>query len=255
MNSPQQKKTSRLRLVFWLFPILLAGPLWMSLFGSINLNTNWRAASHKSAGIVDTGKYPDQARVLVFAARAFSWRGAFAVHTWIATRKAGEQQFTVYQVVGWRAWMGNSAVVIEQAAPDREWFGNKPKILTDIHGPAAGKAIERLAKAVASYRYPRNYWLWPGPNSNSFTAYLLRRTPELEVALPTTAIGKDFLIDSLFWGPTPSNTGYQLSLFGVLGITLAREEGFEANIFGLVFGLNVIQRSITIPGVGSLSWS
>jgi len=254
MGRPKRRTKTRFRFLSWLLILLLAGPVWMLTFGSVNLSSNWRTASHKSAGLIDTSNFPHQARVLVFAARAFSWRGAFAVHTWVAIRKADNDQFTVYQVVGWRAWMGRSAIVIEQAAPDREWFGNKPTILADIHGQAADKAIEHIAMAVAKYPYPRNYWLWPGPNSNTFTAYLLRNTPELTVALPGNALGKDFLINTRFWGPTPSNSGYQLSLFGIFGLMLAREEGFEINILGLVFGLNWQQQALTIPGIGSLSW-
>ncbi len=254
MISPRKSHKHRFILVFWLLLLMLAGPLWMLLFGPINLHANWRTASQKSAGIVDTNKYPKQSRVLVFAGRAFSWRGAFAVHTWIAIRKAGNQQFTVYQVVGWRAWMGRSAIVIEQAAPDREWYGNKPFVLADIHGPLADQAIEHLTRAVAKYPYPRKYWLWPGPNSNSFTAYLLRQTPELTAALPATALGKDYLINNHFWAPTPSNSGYQLSFFGIFGLTLARKEGFEINIMGLVIGLNWQQKALTIPGIGAISW-
>jgi len=255
MNRQKKTNTFRLKALLWVLVLLFAGPAWMLAFGSLNLDSNWRTASHTSAGIVNISSYPRQARVLVLSARAFSWRGAFAVHTWIAIRKPNNRQFTVYQVVGWRAWMGGSAIVIEQAAPDRAWYGNKPTILADIRGPSADQAIEHLTRAVAKYPYPHKYWLWPGPNSNSFTAYLLRQTPELAVALPATALGKDYLINSYFWAPTPSNSGYQFSLFGIFGLTLAREEGFEINILGLVIGYNWLQKALMIPGIGYLSWA
>jgi hypothetical protein len=34
--------------------------------------------------------------------------------------------------------------------------------------------------------------MWPGPNSNTFTAAVLRAVPELAILLPPNAIGKDF---------------------------------------------------------------
>ena len=37
-----------------------------------------------------------------------------------------------------------------------------------------------------------DYRIWPGPNSNSFTAAILRAVPELGVSLPANAIGRDY---------------------------------------------------------------
>jgi hypothetical protein len=35
--------------------------------------------------------------------------------------------------------------------------------------------------------------MWPGPNSNSFTAWVGLEVPELELNLPFSAIGKDWM--------------------------------------------------------------
>ena len=43
------------------------------------------------------------------------------------------------------------------------------------------------------YPYANTYSLWPGPNSNTFTAWIARAVPELETDLPATAIGKDYI--------------------------------------------------------------
>jgi len=48
----------------------------------------------------------------------------------------------------------------------------------------------------------------------------------------------------------PSNTGYQLSIGGLLGITLARDEGLELNLLGLVAGIDFRHPALKLPGIG-----
>ncbi|MDX1377102.1 MAG: DUF3750 domain-containing protein, partial [Burkholderiales bacterium] len=62
--------------------------------------SDWRSASREPVGLApDPAKTP-QAVVQVYAARTWGWRGAFGVHTWIATKRANAQAFTVHEVVG-----------------------------------------------------------------------------------------------------------------------------------------------------------
>ena len=44
-----------------------------------------------------------EAIVQVYASRTFGWRGAFAVHTWVAAKPAGADRYTRYEVIGWRS--------------------------------------------------------------------------------------------------------------------------------------------------------
>jgi hypothetical protein len=105
--------------------------------------------------------------------------------------------------------------------------------------------------AIESYPYADKYVMWPGPNSNTFTAYVGRQVPELKLDLPSTAIGKDYLGDNLI-DITPGGSGYQFSLFGLLGLSLAVEEGVELNILGLNFGINPLKLQMKLPGVGTI---
>ena len=98
---------------------------------------------------------------------------------------------------------------------------------------------------------PREYRVWPGPNSNTFTAFVLRDVPELRVDLPATAIGKDYLGNRLI-AEAPSGTGIQLSVLGLVGVMAAIEEGLEINLFGLTFGIDPLQFSLKLPFVGRL---
>ena len=203
-----------LRRIVLYIVLLLMGPLFVVVAGEVDIGGDWQTASRQSAGIAPNPKTNAEAIVQVYAARAFSWRGIFAVHTWIATKSKNAKRYTIHQVMGWRARHGGAAISSSLGIPDRYWFGNRPKILADLRGPKATTAIEKISGLIEQYPYNYKYTLWPGPNSNTFVAYLSRHLPELKVDLPPTAIGKDYLDNGKLIAPSPSNTGYQVSLFG-----------------------------------------
>src|SRR5262245_54943807 len=103
------------RIVVWLFigfALLITGPLMVLAFGPATLGADWRTATHNS-----TGQAPDpgthlEAVVQVYAGRAFSWRGAFGVHTWLAAKPAGADRYTRYEVIGWNLRGGFSTVSV-----------------------------------------------------------------------------------------------------------------------------------------------
>jgi hypothetical protein len=234
---------------------LLAGPILAVSCGNVNIDRDWRTADRSSAGMAPDPHSEQQAVVQVYAARAFNWRGALGVHTWIAAKPRGGEYYTVHQVMGWRKYHDLPVVISTPDIPDRLWYGARPELLVDLRGRQAAEAIPRIEAAVASYPFEREYSLWPGPNSNTFTAHVGREVPELSMDLPTTAIGKDFLTNGSILESAPSGTGGQLSLYGLLGITVAREEGLELNILALNFGIDVLRPAIKLPGVGRIGMS
>ena len=62
---------------------LLAGPLLAVSCGDVSMGQDWRTADRSSAGIAPDPRNTPEAVVQVYAARAFNWRGALAVHTWV----------------------------------------------------------------------------------------------------------------------------------------------------------------------------
>jgi hypothetical protein len=121
-----------------------------------------------------------------------------------------------------------------------------------LRGEAAAAAIPKIIGAVTSYPYANEYNVWPGPNSNTFVAHIGRQVPELRMDLPATAIGKDFPINGSLVDRTPSGTGYQFSMLGLLGVSMAREEGVEFNLLGLNFGIDFIKPAFKLPFIGRL---
>jgi hypothetical protein len=246
------RKTSRLLLWFVvILTLLLVGPLLTLAFGRVSVHGDWRTASHRPTGLAPDPSVTPEAVVQVYASRAFGWRGAFADHMWFAVKPAGAAHYTRYEVIGWYGGGGRSVVAVsDQRPPDAEWYGKPPRLVREVRGRDADAVIARLPQAVASYPYPNTYSAWPGPNSNTFVAHLGREIPELRLALPSTAIGKDYLGNGQIFAHTPSGTGYQLSLGGVVGVIAAGEEGLEVNVFGLVIGIDVRNLALKVPGIG-----
>jgi hypothetical protein len=212
---------------------------------------DWRTASREPVGLAPDPATTPEAVVQVYGARALRWRGYFGVHTWIAVKPAGAPTYTVYEVIGWRLRWSDAALAVHQRAPDGRWFGNEPELLAERRGEGVDALIERIARATRDYPYSGEYRLWPGPNSNTFTAWIARAVPELGLDLPPTAIGKDFLGDRVV-GRAPSGSGVQLSLYGLLGVLASDVEGLEVNVLGFIFGVNPFSPSLKLPMVGRL---
>jgi hypothetical protein len=237
-------------LITVLFVILLfAGPLGWSYLTYKPPARHWYAASHAA-----TGLSPDttDAVLQVFVAPTFGWRGAFAVHSWLAIKPAGTAVYDRIEVIGWGVSNGTPAIRQSQGNPDGLWFGSKPKAVLDLRGAEAARLIHDVRAAIASYPYPKSYRVWPGPNSNTFTAHIAREVPELGLSLPVTAVGKDFLTHERLFAQSPSGTGWQVSVQGLAGVTVGLKEGVELNLLGFSAGLAVWPPALKLPGVGHI---
>jgi hypothetical protein len=120
-------------------------------------------------------------------------------------------------------------------------------------GSRGGRPHSKGQAAIAAYSYTHfgDYRIWPGPNSNTFTATVLRAVPELETTLPSNAVGKDFR-PYPYVGLTDSGTGVEASLWGLLGVKLGWIEGVEINVLGLVAGLDLRHPGLKLPGFGRI---
>ena len=236
-----------------LFLLLLLGPISVLLSGDLNLDTHWSEANNISSGQAPLPDDEPAALVQIYGARAYNWRGAFGIHTWIATKRRNATYYTVYQVIGWTLYYGRSVVTINHVeTPDFAWFNSQPELLKEHRGYGVEALIDRIEAAVAAYPYPYQYRVWPGPNSNSFIAFVAREVPELGLDLPPTAIGKDYLTGGHLIARMPSGTGWQISLLGLLGVGFGWEEGIELNVLGLAAGVDLNDLTLRLPGIGRL---
>lgn len=236
----------------WSIPPLLFGLAYLDRVESGPVG-DWRSASRAAVGLAPDPATTREPVVQVYAARTVRWRGYFGVHTWVAIKPRDASAYTVYEVNGWRLRRSGSAVSVDHRSPDSRWFGERPDLLAELRGDGVDGVIARIEAAVESYPYADTYHVWPGPNSNTFVAHLLRAAPELRADLPAHAIGKDYLGPS-FVARAPSGTGVQANVFGVLGVLGGVEEGVELNVLGLTFGVDPLDLSLKLPMAGRVGW-
>jgi hypothetical protein len=211
---------------------------------------SYKDAARNSAGIATPASEQKEDIFQIYTARAFSWRGNFAIHPWVAWKKSDDKSYTIAHVTGWRVQRGLPAVTVREDLPDRLWFDSVPEILDEHKGEKARRIIEHVESLIEKYPHRDTYTLYPGPNSNTFVAYLIRHTPELKIELPANAIGKDYLGQTTFGALSPSGQGVQLSAWGLLGLTLGLNEGIEVNVLGLNFGVDFWTPALKLPFVG-----
>jgi len=221
-----------------------------ALYALSNAPRSYRDADWSSTGMLPLASASKPARVIVFTGTTGAWKGIFSVHSWVVFKRANDTDWTRYDVVGW----GNP-LRTNNWPPDGRWYGNTPVIIADVSGAEAEKIIPRIETVAKSYAYAGagDYRMWPGPNSNSFTAAVLRAVPELGVTLPPNAVGRDFR-DGFYAGRTDSGTGFELNLNGYAGIKLGWVEGIEVNLLGLVAGLDLQHPALKLPGFGRVGF-
>ena len=216
-------------------------------------NDNWRTASRQSAGIApDPRENAEIAIVQVYSAPTVGWRGFFAEHPWIIFKRRGETAYTRYDVIGWRS---PNVVQRNYAVPDGRWYGAIPTLRVDHRGASAEDMIEDIERAIRSYPYANTYRSYPGPNSNTFLAHIGREVPALKLDLPANAIGKDYRPIDRPVGLSPTGSGVQASLLGLLGLSIGLQEGIEANLLGLNFGIDFNRLALRLPFIGRLGAS
>jgi hypothetical protein len=232
--------------VFTLFLLPVAARA--AFFAFEDRPTSFRTADWSSTGTLPAATADPQARIVVYSGRTGGLKGVVAVHSWIVFKRPNATTWNRYDVVGW----GNP-VRRNGWPPDGRWYGTAPTIVADVKGAEAETLIPKIEESVRDYKFSQygDYRMWPGPNSNTFVATVLRAVPELQATLPPHAIGRDFR-PLPYAGWTDSGTGIELNLWGLLGFKAAWVEGLEINILGLVAGLDVRQFGIKLPAFGQI---
>lgn len=134
------------------------------------------------------------------------WPLSLAVHTWFVIEKFGvRDRYEVWATFG--KFTGSTVrknAVLPQQGFRRSFFDDpiKPRKLTVAHccGSITGREgsdVEKLYTSICqspeNYPWLTRYRLWPGPNSNTYTAYFLKKYPQLTLKLPYTAVGKNWI--------------------------------------------------------------
>ena len=179
----------------------------------------------------------DQAAVLVLSTRLGGPLRRIARHAYLAVRARGSTNWDV-----WECCPGGRQRS-DDPNPFRPSFGDEVR----LHGVFTGKRAEKMIACIpeASHAYGNPpYWLWPGPNSNTYVEAILRKCG-IHADLSSTAVGKDFRgLIGASW--TSGGTGFQIET-PLVGLKLGLTEGIEVHIFGLALGIDFWPPAIIIP--------
>jgi hypothetical protein len=135
---------------------------------------------------------------------------------------------------------------------DARWYSNRPFIIRAIRGHEAASLIPAIESAIA--RYPHagrgDYRTWPGPNSNTFVAHVLRAVPEIGAVLPPHAVGRDYLGAGPRAAVDRDARDLHLSLHCLAGLSAGLRSGFEVHLLGQAIGIDVMRPALKLPGIG-----
>ena len=241
------------RLVMFVLIIFILPALatlgWWSL---VDRPSSYRSADWSSAGILPPAHTTPEAAVYLFAARTGGLKGAFSVHSWIVLKRAGAANYERYDKVGWGSPVRHNAYVA-----DSRWYSNTPEIIHAVRGAAAEALIPQFEAAIAAYPFSKRggYRIWPGPNSNSFVAHLLRAVPAFGGRMPPNATGRDYApgVASLDW--SPEGLDLHFTLGGFVGFAAGWSSGLEIHLAGLVAGIDLARPALKIPALGRVGFS
>ena len=236
------KRFAAFLLVIYVAPGLAAAGLWATKTHP----GNWREADWTSSHTLPDPKADKDARIVIFAATTGGFKGAFAVHSWIVLKRENAQRFDRYDVVGWQQPVRKNAY-----EPDGKWYSNQPQVVWQLSGKEAEALIPKVEDAIKTY--PHNikggYRLWPGPNSNTFVASVLRAVPEIDAVLPSNAVGRDYLANGRLFAYDPRGDAH-ITLLGLFGFSAGVKSGLEMHILGLVAGFDFRHPGIKVPAFG-----
>lgn len=231
--------------------VFFAGPVLG--FFQVDFSHSWHHVSHESAHIAKSPSDISEAIVQIYQAKDFKWKGAASVRTWIATKDRRARSYTVYEIIGAHEGSGKPVLSVQRKSPDELWYGQAPRLIYELKGEEAYRAIPKIDQLARSYPFANKYEGWFGPNDNTFVAHVVRQVDEINFAMPHNAVGKDYLVDNPFFSRTPTKTGYQINYKGMIGLLISREEGVEINLGGLVIGVNPKRGELKLPGFSAFS--
>ena len=234
-------------LIIFLLPAALALAWW-----SVQERpASWHTANWQSAGVLPAASSENEAVIYIMAAQTGGMKGALAVHSWIVTKQQGVASYNRYDKLGWGDPVRRNAY-----AADARWYSNSPDVIFEVRGERALMLIPKIEAAINSYPYSYRggYKIWPGPNSNSFIAHVVNTVPELGIALPANAVGRNFLAGGNWYQLDADWTNLIVSWDGVIGFAVGARYGFEVHFMGLVSGFDVLEPAIKLPGFGRIGY-
>jgi hypothetical protein len=159
-----------------------------------------------------------------------------ALHHWFVIREGAAEPER------WEVWQNCAARgehwdhLHRNLMPAERGVGGGPSVVARQWSGAEAAAIAEALRRPEEYPHRSHYRYWPGPNSNTYAAWILQRA-EVDCRLDPRAIGKDF---------GPALRGRWRLETPVLGARLCRT-ALELHLLTLTFGLEWEPGAILTP--------
>ncbi|MBB4004961.1 MAG: DUF3750 domain-containing protein [Aurantimonas endophytica] len=230
----------------YLLPAALAALLWWSG----DHPSSWRQADWSSSRILPTPQDGSDAALYILAARTGGMKGAVSEHSWIVVKDKDASAYERWDKVGWGIPIRHN-----HRPADGLWYSNVPKIIVGVTGAQAERLIPQVRAAIAAYPFAEagGYTMFPGPNSNSFVAHVMRAVPGIDASLPVAAVGRDYPSDGRLVVLDTERGEIRLSLWGYAGVVVGWKSGLEVNLLGLVAGVDPRHLAVKVPAFGTYS--
>lgn len=117
--------------------------------------------------------------------------GAIAVHCWFVVEDAGGRH-------RWEVWQSANAggrsvghLHCDLKAPEANVGGGPSRVAAEWRGEEARRIAAVLSRCGNDYPFCGRYFPWPGPNSNTFVAWVLAQAG-IEHRLGWRALGRSY---------------------------------------------------------------
>ena len=170
---------------------------------------------------------------------------AIAVHSWFVVWDPAARRWHRWEVWQTKDAGGQSFGHVHcDLKPPYAGVGGGPSRLAAVWHGRAARTVGAVLTRARAYPYRDRYRAWPGPNSNTFAAWVLREAGVAHAFEPR-AIGKDYSGRcGLQLTPRPARVQLETP---VLGVRLSPSEGAEVHVLGFTWGLRWSPLAVDTP--------
>ena len=179
------------------------------------------------------------------------WISRFACHTWFDLKNGPNADWERIEILAVDSGVMDYKIPPQEAYSDFRWT-NRVSVIGMIQGDLAKSVIPKMETLAKNYPDKANYWSWPGPNSNTFTASIVRQTPELRLVFDHNAVGKDF-VPWFYAGPSVTGSGWQADTW-LLGVQFGLRDGIQIHFIQLTLGVSLFPPALDLPILPRIGW-
>ncbi len=180
--------------------------------------------------------------------RRLAW---VAVHYWFVVYDPARDRWRRWEVWQYPGSSGDSWAHVhrDMMHPDAGVGGGRCIVIREWRGKTAERIRDTL-ECSPEYPHRENYRAWPGPNSNTYAAWIIRQA-KISVDLGPKAIGRDYL-GRFGVALTTTRTGVQMESVPI-GFKIGLLDGVEIHILAISLGIDFLRPAIKTP-FGRLGW-